>query len=447
MTDLENDTPLQLTDRQGVSDGFRVKGDYDPKLAIERKGLVIVELKRNPQEEFEIQFVNKRDHLGKPAIINLNLTGLFDHVQACRTSWEEGLESLTTMRPDPTDAGEKPDNPYENTWDKPVDAATFKKLAGKLAVAGGRLFRGIFERNRRTQLDYVAATLREVARSGECALTVYASEFHIPWRMLYTHPHETEELAEDGANFDPAGFWGYQHVIEQFIKPGDDIRSYVVASNGKLGFGAALHERIDAEFKVECIKRHHDFIHASMNQLIYAEWTTKAQLIKGLEAESFKQQVLYFLCHAEGAGTTAMPTLPPPFLQLTDGIKITAVEVRNSVCNRFEPSPPLIFINACRGGQLATLVRLNFTFAGELLEQGAVCVVGPQIEVPAVFAGEFGKRFFERFIAQTTPPPLVGSVLRDLTREMWQTHNPFGLVYSLYAGADCHIRWSNEGIA
>jgi hypothetical protein len=56
MTDLENDTPLQLTDRQGVSDGFRVKGDYDPKLAIERKGLVIVELKRNPQEEFEIQF-------------------------------------------------------------------------------------------------------------------------------------------------------------------------------------------------------------------------------------------------------------------------------------------------------------------------------------------------------------------------------------------------------
>jgi len=76
-----------------------------------------------------------------------------------------------------------------------------------------------------------------------------------------------------------------------------------------------------------------------------------------------------------------------------------------------------------------------------------VCVVGPQIEVPAVFAGEFGKRFFECFIAQTTPPPLVGGVLRNLAREMWQVRNPFGLVYSLYAGADCHIRWSSEGIA
>jgi CHAT domain len=446
MTNPQHGTPLQLTVRQDVSDGFRVNGDYDPTLAFERAGSVNVERKRNRQgqEEFEIQFVDKRLHQGKLAVINLDVDALFDLVQACRTGWEEALESLTTTRL--AGVAEKPYHPYENTWDKPVDEATFYKLAGKLAVAGSRLFSGIFERNRHTLLDDVAATLRRVARSGECALTVYAPEFHIPWRMLYTHPHESEELADDGANFDPAGFWGYQHVVEQFIKPGE-IRDYVVASNGKLGFGAALHERIDADFKVECIKRHHDFIQASMNQLVYAEWTTKAQLIKELEAKSFKQQVLYFLCHGEGAGTTAKPALQPPFLQLTDGEKITAVEVRTSVCDRFEPSPPLIFINACRGGQLATLVRLNFTFAGELLEQGAVCVVGPQIEVPAVFAGEFGKRFFECFIAHTTPPPLVGGILRNLTREMWQVRNPFGLVYSLYAGADCHIRWSSEGIA
>ena len=165
--------------------------------------------------------------------------------------------------------------------------------------------------------------------------------------------------------------WGYQHVVEQFIKPGD-IKDYVVASNGKLGFGAALHERIDADFKVECIKRHHDFIQASMNQLVYAEWTTKTQLIKELEAKSFKQQVLYFLCHGEGAGTTAKPALQPPFLQLTDGEKITAVEVRTSVCDRFEPSPPLIFINACRGGQLATLVRLLHLRGGALGARGSV---------------------------------------------------------------------------
>ena len=43
---------------------------------------------------------------------------------------EEALESLKTKRPGPTGAGQKPYRPYENTWDKPVDAATFNKLVG-----------------------------------------------------------------------------------------------------------------------------------------------------------------------------------------------------------------------------------------------------------------------------------------------------------------------------
>ncbi len=64
--------------------------------------------------------------------------------------------------------------------------------------------------------------------------------------------------------------------------------------------------------------------------------------------------------------------------------------------------------------------------------------------VPAVFAGEFGNRFFTAFMQRIKPPPQAGLVLRDLTREMWNRNNPFGLVYSLYAGADCHIRWGAE---
>ena len=127
--------------------------------------------------------------------------------------------------------------------------------------------------------------------------------------------------------------------------------------------------------------------------------------------------------------------------------KIDAVAVRKSVGNRFQPSPPLIFINACRGGQLGTLLRQSFTFASEFLRQGAVCVQRPQIEVPAVFAGEFGNRFFTAFMQRTKPPPQAGLVLRDITREKWKHNNPFGLAYSLYAGADCHVRWDEQATA
>jgi CHAT domain len=442
MSDPGHGTPLEVKIRQDVSDGLRAIGDYDPKLASERQGSINIELKGN---QLEIYLVDKNHRRLPPAVINLNLNGVFHVVQACRTAWERAFESRKVMRPDATGAGQKPYRPYENAWDKPVDQETFRELAGELAVAGEQLFSSIFERHRGTPLDEVAARLREVARSGRCTLTVHAADFHIPWRMLYTHPDATVPLAEDGRNFNPAGFWGYKHVIEQFTKH-YKIKDHVLARNGKLRMGAALHERIDADFKVECIKCHRDFIQTSMNQLVYAEWTKKAELMKALAAKSFDQPVLYFLCHAEGAGTPDAPALELPFLELADG-KINAVEIRASLHNRFEPNPPLIFINACRGGQLGTLVTHNFTFATELLEQGAVCVVGPQIEVPAVFAGEFGNRFFKRFITQTDPPQQVGDILRDLTREMWRHHNPFGLVYSLYAGCDCHIRWVKEGVA
>src|ERR1700693_139687 len=108
MTDPAHGTPLPLTVRRGVSDVLRVKGDYDPKLALARDGQVNVDLKKKGgyQEEFEIQFVNRRFQRGKPAVINLDVGALFDLVQACRTDWEEALESLKTMRPALTGAGE-----------------------------------------------------------------------------------------------------------------------------------------------------------------------------------------------------------------------------------------------------------------------------------------------------------------------------------------------------
>jgi CHAT domain len=431
------DSALPITVEEDNSDGFRVLPDFDHKLSLDRAGAVDIQQKDG---KFEIFLIDKKYRAGEPAIVNLNSDGLFDIVQSCRTSWEQAFEFITTTLPDPVGGGEKPYQPFEHVWENPVADDAFHALAAKLAVAGNDLFISIFERNQGTPLDEIAARLREIARSGSRVLTVRTACFHIPWRMLYTHP--TGELAADGANFEPSGFWGYQHVVEQYpgIYPGtDQLRTRA----GKLCFAAALHERIDTEFRVDCIKRHHDFIQSSADLLTYTEWTKIMRLEQGLSAVPFEQQLIYFLCHAEVAGSTIAPVLVPATLQLADG-NIDASRVRVLVKKRFKPNPPLIFINACRGGQLGTLVRQNFSFASQFLEQGAICVVGPQIEVPAVFAGEFGNRFFKRFIERTKPPPQVGLVLRDITREMWNQNNPFGLVYSLYAGADCHIRWGEE---
>jgi hypothetical protein len=433
------DTPLPITLKEDNSDGFCLPRGYDHDLALEKAGAVDIQQKDGL---FQIYLLDKNYRRGETAIINLNHDSLFDVVQECRSAWEKALEDLVTTRDNPIGAGQIPYHPYENAWHRPVTDDDFRMLGAKLAVAGNDLFINAFERSGDSRLDRIAANLREIAQSGSNMLTVSTTHFHIPWRMIYTHPNG--ELAADGSNFEASGFWGLQHVVEQYPER-YPISDKLDARDGKLGFGAALHERIDTEFKVNCIKRHRDFIQSSTNMLTYAEWTTIPGLIKGLSAMPFEQQVVYFLCHAEVAGSSASPALVPATLQLADG-DISVVRIRR-LKKKFEPSGPLIFINACRGGQLGTLVRENFSFASEFLEQGAACVVGPQIVVPAVFAGEFGNRFFTEFLQRTDPPPRAGLVLRDLTREMWNRNNPFGLVYSLYAGADCHIRWTEKVIS
>lgn len=425
------DIPLQLSLIEDSANGFLPPPGYDDEPALAKCGAIEIDRK---DDAFRIVFWDADFH-SRDGIINLSDDGLIDVVETCRSTWERSLEAFTTTSSDPV-VGKKRFNPFENTWDKPIPDAEFHRLGAQLALAGRNLFTTLFERNRGTPLDGIARMLRDIAQSRACALTVKTTSFHVPWGMLYTHP--AGELAPDGSNFVPEGFWGYRHIVEQY-PDSYNVSFQLCTQNGKLALGAALNERIDTEFNVDCIKRHRDFIRSSGNLLSYAEWTKIAELEQGLSAEPFGQQIVYFLCHAEVAGSAAAP---PPYLQLADGM-IAAARIRNLIPNKLAPSPPLIFINACRGGQLATLLR-SFTFASEFLKQGAICVVGPQIEVPAVFAGEFGNRFFTAFVARTAPPPRVGLVLRKLTQDMWARNNPFGLVFSLYAGAECQIHWNEE---
>src|SRR5262249_26445314 len=156
-------------------------------------------------------------------------------------------------------------------------------------------------------------------------------DFHLPWRMLYTHPNPTEPLAEDGSNFHPNGFWGYQHIIEVYttnIEPVEKISpDHVTAKDGKLGFAAALDEMIDTKFRVRCIGRHRDFVRSSSGRLTYNEWNRKADVTNGLRCQPFQHQAVYFLCHAEGAGPETKPSLQAPVLQFMDG-SIDATELR-----------------------------------------------------------------------------------------------------------------------
>src|SRR5690606_3850121 len=92
------------------------------------------------------------------------------------------------------------------------------------------------------------------------------------------------------------------------------------------------------------------------------------------------------------------------------------------------------FINACESAQLSPLVYDGFV--PYFMSKGARGVIGTECEVPALFAVEWARRFFDRYM-QGDP---LGQIFLDLRREFFFQHNnPMGLLYSLYVDADTRV--------
>lgn len=397
--------------------------------------------------KYRVEF-KLRDELGpllkaRPAWISLDPSAVLEIVQKCRQTWEDAFAE-TQVQVLKADGTNRARYPFEEKAENPVDEDQFNRLAAKLALAGERLFESIFERDKKTALDDVAKKIRAWASFGPQALTIESDQFHIPWRMIYTHPTDAGRLARDGSNFVPNGFWGNRHIMEQF--PEDfRVRDFrIKVQDQVLTLGSALSVDIDKKFGVPCVAQHQDLVLSYGNRISAKEWTDVAALGTALGENPFPYQLLYMLCHAEGAGSRTDPNFLP-FIEIA-GKRMFVDDIRHAIIG-FENDGPLVFLNACRGGQYGTLVSHNFSFASEFIRQGAKGFLGAQIEVPAVFAGHFGALFLGKLLEGKGPNRFLGHVLRDATWEMWEKRNPLALVYSLYAGADCHVIWDQEKVA
>ena len=69
--------------------------------------------------------------------------------------------------------------------------------------------------------------------------------------------------------------------------------------------------------------------------------------------------------------------------------------------------------------------------------KGARGMIGAECEVPAVFAAEWARRFFDRFLYQKKP---VGEIFLALRQEFFYKHNNLlGLLYALYCDGDTRV--------
>jgi hypothetical protein len=275
-------------------------------------------------------------------------------------------------------------------------------------------------------------------------LTIIGKTFFIPWGMLYTHPVADDKLKPDGSNFKWEGFWGFRHVIEH--NPEWVGRYNVLERDEKQLIRASMNmdEGIDAKFKIQSVKKQREFFARLErdNVLHYQERSSKPELQQALEADDFSDRILYFYCHGRAANLNEDPALRIAHISLTDQQPINDGDIALWLRTQTElKTHPLIFINACKGGQMTTMFFK--TFAVEFLKQRARGLIGAQIDIPAEFGAEYAQRLFSEFLKSSRPPEQkirLGELMRDLTRQFIREYeNPLGLIYSLYRGLDVYV--------
>jgi len=121
------------------------------------------------------------------------------------------------------------------------------------------------------------------------------------------------------------------------------------------------------------------------------------------------------------------------YLALTNSQQLSLADLRN-LAPKLE-GHPLIFINACESAELTPFFYDGFV--PYLVARGARGAMGTECEVPALFAAEWAKRFFHRFLAGNE---WLGEVVLSLRREFWQDHNNLlGLVYAVYCASHTRV--------
>jgi hypothetical protein len=240
---------------------------------------------------------------------------------------------------------------------------------------------------------------------------------------------------QDEADWSPRGFWGYSHLIEhEFVRNTTCTDHRISLKDMPLQVSLNLDLSLDERNDALVTQPVRDFFENRTEAYSHTVRSTSRELREALMSQDFRDQVVYFCCHC---GTQQGQYGGPArsVLQLTDAERITPGHLCGWLRDRNLSSNPFVFINACGGGLLSS--RFYCSFGHELIRKAANCVIGPEVRIPAVFAGTYAVELFTRFLE---PRRHLGRAMQQVTRHLMDNHHtPLGLVYGLYRGLDTRL--------
>jgi hypothetical protein len=368
--------------------------------------------------------------------IPLTKDALWGVVQSCRQAWYNSTVNFT----------QDGRLVLQNDWQ--LGTAVRTEILKAVAPAGHQLFRQIFfplgpgSRGKYKQLNRIGEELAKLTEDQSAWIRVTSDCFFVPWNLIYTKPL--------GSDVSPEGFWGYRHLVEQAPAAGNISNQLEGATPVQVGL--QLDENIDQQLAVKCNVIIDELLSLYKPDSIKPVRRNRTELLaQALQEGPVLDHILYFCCHAVVEGSGSPLRIEEPCLKLTDGRPITPGLLQAWMENNTFARCPVVFINACEGAQINSVFYQGF--ASLFLGKGASTVVGPQTEIPAIFAAQFACRFLEEFFKAEDEgssiisadnsrkhPRTVGAILFDLRREFLDHHNnPLGFLYSVYRGADVFL--------
>ena len=305
-----------------------------------------------------------------------------------------------------------------------------------MARAGARLFQNLFfgpaagDDSKR-----IGEFIRQAATDAttRLKLQVVAESAPIPWGLLYVG------TAASGSKLSWDDFLGMRHVIEQIpLQNTFSISDPAIPSDKPdLSVSINLNTGIDAQMGATFVadqRKYWNTTKSARPRLRVTARTRRDEVVKALASNRTADKILYFYCHAESEGLGAPGGPDKSCLVLTDD-RLTLGDLNlDAPMSQQLKGHPLVFINACESAQLSPAFYDGFV--PYFMAKGARGVIGTECKTPALFAVEWAKRFFDRFLDGAP----LGDTFLALRREFLDEHrNPLGLLYAVHCDGDTQI--------
>ncbi|MFF3871429.1 hypothetical protein [Streptomyces sp. NPDC001978] len=246
----------------------------------------------------------------------------------------------------------------------------------------------------------------------------FDSDLPLPWPMLAVDPSLHEDPWE--------AFLGHRHQVEH-TNPGYEYVDQVPLKPRRRATTS-----LNTDTTLERVGRAED-VHGLLASRSHLTVRTRGKdLLEALGNAVLPEDLMYFWCHGQlmDEGTANRRLV----IKLSDADLIDSAKFERKrrplrrLPQRFKP---FVLLNACHTGQAAAEPHVGH-LGTALINLGAHGVLGPQIEIPQVFASEYAYSFLDMYLEGRHT---AGEISRKLVRTFAEKyHNPLALTYSLHRG-------------